>query len=89
MSLSEKTISAIARALLNDRKALDKSLAYWSAPGRRRVSGKHIAAISRDLRENATALVELADGLAPWLKQLPDWQTIITNESTTTTKEPV
>lgn len=85
MTLSEQTISAIARALLNDRKALAKSHAYWSAPGRRRISGQHIEAIARDQRDNALALVELADGLAPWLKQRDDWQTI-SNESTTTTK---
>lgn len=79
MTLSETTISAIARALLNDRKALSKSLAFWTASGRaKQLAGRHVEAITRDLRENASALVELADGIAPWLKQHPDWRTIST-----------
>lgn len=82
MTLSETTISAIARALLNDRKALSKSLLFWSAPGpAKQLAGQHVDAITRDLRENANALVELADGLAPWLKQRPDWQSITQHET--------
>lgn len=81
MTLSETTISAIARALLNDRKALSKSLAFWTASGRaKQLAGRHIEAITRDLCENASALIELADGIAPWLKQHPDWPTIIAHE---------
>lgn len=77
MTLSEQTISAIARALLNDRKALSKSLVFWSASGPAKLlAGQHVEAITRDLRENAFALAELADGLAPWLKQHPDWESV-------------
>lgn len=84
MTLSEQTISAIARALLNDRKTLAKSLVFWNATSaRQQLAGRHVDAITRDLRDNADALVELADGLAPWLKQRSDWQTITNNESTT------
>ena len=88
MTLSETTISAIARALRNDRKALSKSLVFWSAPGRaKQLAGRHVESITRDLQENAIALVELANDAAPWLKQLPDWQEI-TNYKPLTTKEP-
>ncbi|MFC5551779.1 hypothetical protein [Massilia aerilata] len=88
MTLSETTISAIARALLNDRKALSKSLVFWSAPGRtKQLADQHVDAIDRDLQENASALVELANGAAPWLKQRLDWQDI-TNYKPLTTKEP-
>lgn len=87
MTLSEKTISAIARALLNDRKALSKSLAFWSSSGpAKQLAGQHVDAITRDLNENANALVELANGPAPWLKQRADWQNIIHTEPSTTTK---
>ncbi len=78
MTLSETTISAIARALLNDRKTLAKSLAFWGSSSRaKQLAGQHVGAITRDLQENAEALIELADAIAPWLKQHPDWQTII------------
>jgi FPC/CPF motif-containing protein YcgG len=88
MTLSETTIGAITRALLNDRKALSKSLVFWSAPGPAKLlAGQHVHAIDRDLRENASALVELANNLAPWLKQHPDWQAIA-NYKPLTTKEP-
>jgi hypothetical protein len=88
MTLSETTISAIARALLNDRKALSKSLVFWNSPGpAKQLAGQHINAITRDLRENAGALVELANGVAPWLKQHPDWLTITNTEPSTTMKE--
>jgi hypothetical protein len=87
MKFSEKTVGAIARALINDRKALSKSLAFWSAPGRsQQLAGQHVETISRDLQENAGALAELAEAVAPWLKQRPDWQTIIQNEPFTQTK---
>ena len=76
MTLSEEAVSAIARALLNDRKTLDDSLAFWSAPGRMRRYPNSSAAISDELRENASALAELANAFAPWLKQRPDWQAI-------------
>jgi hypothetical protein len=88
MILSEQTISAIARALLNDRKALSKSLVFWSATGpAKQLAGQHVEAITRDLRENASALVELADTVAPWLKRRADWQAITKTESTLTAKE--
>jgi hypothetical protein len=88
MTLSEQTISAIARALLNDRKALAKSLAFWNVTSsRQQLAGQHVESITRDLKENACALVELADGPAPWLKQRADWQTIINNEASTISKE--
>lgn len=81
MTLSETTISAIVRALLNDRKALSKSLAFWSAPGpAKQLAGQHVEAITRDLQENAKSLIELADAVAPWLKQHPDWQAISATE---------
>lgn len=87
MTFSEKTIGAIARALLNDRKALSKSLAFWSIPGpRQQIAGQHVAAITRDMAENAGALVELGDGVAPWLKQLPEWQAISSTAASTSTK---
>lgn len=77
MTLSEQTVSAIARALLNDRKALAESLEFWSDPGRaRRYPNRH-AAIVADLDENASALAELAEQFAPWLKQRSDWPTIV------------
>lgn len=76
MTLSEQTISAIARALLNERKALDESLAFWSTPGRTRRYPHSGAAISHELHENASALVELAEAHASWLKQRPDWPAI-------------
>lgn len=76
MTLSEQSVSAIARALLNDRKTLVESLEFWSDPGRaRRYPNRH-AAIVADLDENASALAELAEGFAPWLKQRNDWPTI-------------
>lgn len=79
MMLSEQTIGAIARALLNDRKALAESLEFWSVPARaRRFPNRH-AAIAADLEENAGALTELADHFAPWLKQRADWPTIVGN----------
>lgn len=66
MKLSEQAVSAIARALINDHNALSKSLAFWTAPGRaKRLSGRHVEAIARDLRENADALIQLADSIAP------------------------
>jgi len=82
MKLSEQAVSAIARALINDHKTLSKSLAFWTAPGRaKQLAGRHVEAIARDLRENADALIELADGIAPWLKRRADWQSITRNES--------
>lgn len=77
MTLSEQSVSAIARALLNDRRALAESLEFWSASGRaRRYPNRH-AAIVADLDENASALAELAEVFAPWLKQRNDWPTIV------------
>lgn len=82
MTLSEQTISAIARALLNDRRALSTGRAFWGDPGlRAHIARQHLESISRDLLENARALSELANSCAPWLKQRPEWQSII-NELT-------
>lgn len=82
MTLSEQTISAIARALLNDRRALSTGRAYWGDPGlRQQIARQHLESLSRDLLENAQALVELADSCAPWLKQHPDWDAIVGNET--------
>jgi hypothetical protein len=81
MKLSETTVSSIVRALLHDRKSLSKSLGFWNVPGPRQgIAGTHVDAITRDLRDNAKALAELADEIAPWLKQRPDWQSIVQNE---------
>lgn len=75
--LTEEAVGTIARALLNDRKALAESLAFWSDPSRaRRYPNRH-AAIVADLDENANALAELAELFAPWLKQRNDWPTIV------------
>lgn len=87
MNLSEKAVSAIVRALLNDRKTLLKSLVFWNARGpAKQLARQHVEAITRDLSENANALAELADGVAPWLKQHRDWHDI-TNYKPSTTKE--
>lgn len=87
MTLSEHTISAIARALLNDRRALSTGRAFWGDPGLRpHIARQHLESISRDLLENAQALADLADSCAPWLKQRPDWQSII-NELAPQTEE--
>lgn len=87
MTLSEQSISAIARALLNERKALDESLSFWSTPGRIRRYPHSGAAINHELHENASALVELADAHAPWLKQRPDWPAITNSTPPTPTME--
>lgn len=87
MTLSEKTIGAIARALLHDRQALSTGRLFWGDPGLRQpIARQHLESISRDLLENTRALVELADSCAPWLKQRPDWQSII-NELASQTEE--
>ena len=89
MTLSEQSISAIARALLNERKALDESLWFWSAPGRIRRYPHSGAAISHELHENARALTDLADAHAPWLKQRSDWPAITDSIPPTLTTENV
>jgi hypothetical protein len=79
--LTEEAVGTIARALLNDRKALAESLAFWSDPSRaRRYPNRHKAIVA-DLDENATALAELAEFFAPWLKQRNDWSTIVRTNS--------
>lgn len=80
MKLSEHTISAIARALLDARRDLSKQLAYW----RECQYTAHVDLVTTELRENANALAELADAIAPWLKQHPDWPSITANEPLTT-----
>lgn len=87
MTLSEQSISAIARALLNERKALDESLAFWSTPGRIRRYPHSGAAISHELHENASALAELANAHAPWLRQRSDWPAITNSIPHTPTTE--
>jgi hypothetical protein len=78
MTFSENTIGAIARSLLNDRQALSTGRLFWGDPGLRQpIARQHLESIARDLLENARALAELADSCAPWLKQRPDWQSII------------
>jgi len=81
MKLSEHTISAIARALLDARRDLSKQLTYW----RERQYTAYVDLITTDLRVNANALTELADTIAPWLKQHPDWPSISTNDPLTIT----
>lgn len=77
MKLSEQTVSAIARALLNDRKKISEDMAFWNGRIRAGLTGKHyVNELTANLQENANALIELADSIAPWLKQLPDWQSI-------------
>lgn len=76
MTLSERTIGTIARALLNDQQALSKDFAFWSTPDRVIRYPSARAAVSDLLHENTFALTELADTLAPWLKQRADWQAI-------------
>jgi hypothetical protein len=76
MRFSERAISAIARALLNDRRDLSTQFAYWKEQG---YEG-HARSINTELQANSDALKELADTIAPWLKQRPDWASIAVNE---------
>ncbi len=76
MKLTEHAISAIVRALLNDRRDLSVQLAYWQGHG----YAGHARVINAELRANADALTELAAIVAPWLKQRPDWSSITANE---------
>jgi hypothetical protein len=76
VTFTEQTVSAIARALLNDRRDLSTQLAYWKVQG----YAGHARFISAELKANADALTELAAAVAPWLKQRPDWPSITANE---------
>jgi hypothetical protein len=76
VTFTEHAISAIARALLNDRRDLSLQLAYWQGHG----YAGHARVITAELQANADALTELADAIAPWLKQRPDWPSITANE---------
>jgi hypothetical protein len=73
MSLSQPAISAIVSALLHERKTLAADLAFWSARARRAGKTSYCQQISQSLQENTTALVELANGMAPWLRQHPEY----------------
>lgn len=77
MKLSEQTISAIVRALLNDRKKIAEDIGFWHGRVQVGLSGAHhLHQMTADLKENAKALIDLADSIAPWLKQHADWQSI-------------
>ncbi|MDK6079685.1 hypothetical protein [Massilia varians] len=87
MTLSQRTIGTIARALLNDQQALSKDFAFWSTPERLVRYPEAGAAVSDLLHESTFALIELADTVAPWLKQRPDWEAITNNTPQSQTKE--
>jgi hypothetical protein len=83
MSLSETSISAIASALLHERDRLSAELAFWSECPRRADRARYCGQIDLSLAENAAALVELANGMAPWLKQHPEYVSTIQPKETT------
>ena len=82
MSLSQASISAIVTALLHERAVLDDDLAFWGAHWRRPGKATFYNQVRAALQANTEALTELADGMAPWLKQHPKFPF-------TTTKDPV
>lgn len=72
MSLSQPTISAIVSALLHEREDLKDDLVFWSLHASH-VAKTHCQQIAQSLQDNAAALTELANGMAPWLKQHPQY----------------
>jgi poly(3-hydroxyalkanoate) synthetase len=77
MILSQSTISAIFSALLHEREKLAADLAFWSSRQSRVGKKTHYQQVKQLLQDNATAIAELANGPAPWLKQHPEYPSII------------
>lgn len=73
MSLSQASISAIVAALLHERTALVDDLAFWGAHWRRPGKATFYEQVCNALQANTAALTELADSMAPWLKQHPTY----------------
>ena len=73
MSLSQASISAIVAALLHERTALIDDLAFWAAHWRRPGKATLHAQARAALQANTAALTELAENMAPWLKQHPTY----------------
>ena len=82
MILSQSTISAIVSALLHEREKLAADLAFWSSRPTRVAKKAHYQQVKQLLQDNATAIAELANGLAPWLKQHPEYTSIINSKDT-------
>lgn len=76
MSLSQPTISTIVLGLLRSRESLEAELRFWSDCTRPADKTLYCQQINQSLNDNASALIELANGIAPWLKQHPDYASI-------------
>jgi len=85
---SEGAISSMVRALFKDRRDLAESVEFWRANAARAPAGfAPMPVLDVELQENTAALVELAEGPAPWIKQHSDWPLISNNLPTTRTSK--
>jgi hypothetical protein len=79
-AFSEGAISGIVRALIKDRRDLSESIDFWKKRAASiRLGFDPMPALAGELQENTAALVELAEGRAPWIKQHNDWPLISNN----------
>ena len=78
--LSEEAVSSIVRALLKHRRDLSESIVFWKTRAADiRPGFDPMPVLEGELQDNATALIELADGQAPWIKQYNHWPLISNN----------
>ena len=79
-TFSEGAISGIVRALIKDRRDLSESVDFWKQRANSiRLGFDPMAALDIELKENTAALIELAEGAAPWIKKHIDWPLISNN----------
>lgn len=77
---SEGAIGGIVRALFKDRRDLSESLEFWRTNALRcRLGFDPMPVLDIEFRENTAALLELAEGPAPWIKQHNYWPLISNN----------
>lgn len=76
-TFSEGAISGMVRALIKDRRDLAESIDFWKQRAENiRLGFDPMPALDAELKENTAALIELAEGAAPWIKQHINWPLI-------------
>lgn len=79
-ALSEGAISSIVCALLKYRRDLSESIIFWRTRAADiRPGFDPMPVLEGELQDNSTALIELAEGQAPWVKQHKHWPLISNN----------